>query len=117
VASWLDEVNACMYAVVHNVDTVDLVLGVEIGIKALFNVLNYRAPRYVIVDKVSESRSVDDGQTETHAVFFDIGADGLYGDGLGADVEAWGLSFFRGVKRGVEEGVYECRLSEAGFTW
>jgi hypothetical protein len=107
VASWLDEVHACMYAVVHNIDAVDLVLGVEIGIKALFNILNYRTPGYVIVDKVSKTRSVNNSQSKTNAVFFDIGADRLYGDGLGADVEAWRLSFLWGVERGVEESIYE----------
>lgn len=108
MASWLDEIHACMYTVVHNIDAVDLVLGVKIGIKALFNILDYRAPGYVIVDKVTETRSVDDSQSKTNAVFFDIGADRLNGDGLGADVEAWRLAFLRGVERGVEQGIYEC---------
>jgi hypothetical protein len=116
VTSGLDEVNACMYAVVYNVDTVDLVLRVEVGIKSLFNVFDYRAPGDVVVDKVTKARGVDDGQTKTDSILFNVGTDGLYGDGFGADVEARWFALLRGVKRCVEECVYKSRLSKAGFT-
>ena len=116
MASWLDEVDASMYAIVHDVDTVDLVLRIEISIEALFNVLNYRAPRDVVVDEVAETRGINDGQTKAHAILFNVGADRLYGDGFGADVKARRLTLLRGVKRCVEESVDQSRLAEAGFT-
>jgi hypothetical protein len=75
VTSRLDEVDASMYAVVNNVYTVDLVLRVEISIETLFNVLNYWAPRDIVVDKVTETGSVNDGQSKADAVLFNIGAD------------------------------------------
>jgi hypothetical protein len=40
----LNKVYACMDAVVNNVHTIHLILCVEIGIKALFNVIDNRSP-------------------------------------------------------------------------
>lgn len=116
VAGGLDEVDAGMDAVVNNVDAVHLVLGIKVSVESLLNVLDDGTPRNVIVHKVTESRRVDDGQAETHAVLFNVGADGLYGDGLGADVKAWGLLLLWRVQRRVEERVDKGRLSEARFT-
>jgi hypothetical protein len=62
VTSWLNEVDASVDAVVHNVHAVDLVLGIQVCIKALLDVLNNRAPGVVVVDKVSETRGVNDSQ-------------------------------------------------------
>jgi hypothetical protein len=62
VTSWLNEVDTSVDAVVHNVHAVDLVLGVQVCIEALLDVLNNWAPGVVIVDKVSETRGVDHSQ-------------------------------------------------------
>jgi hypothetical protein len=44
VASWLNEVHAGMNSVVDNVHSVDLVLGIQIRIEALLNVIHNWAP-------------------------------------------------------------------------
>jgi hypothetical protein len=116
VASGLDKVNASVNTVVNNVHAVDLVLSLEVGIEALLNVLDNGSPRVIVVDKISEARSVDDGQAETDSVLLNVGADGLDRDGLGDDVGTGTLAFLGGVERGVEQSVDQGRLSEARFT-
>ncbi len=116
VAGGLDEEDAGMDAVVNNVHAVDLVLGIEVGVEALLNVVDNGAPRLVVVDEVTEAGGVNDSQAQTHACLLNVRADGLDGDGLRDDVEAGALALLRGVQRGVEQGVDEGRLSEARFT-
>jgi hypothetical protein len=116
VAGGLDEKHACVDAVVHDVHTVDLVLGIEVGIVPLLDVVNNWSPGLVIVHKVAKTRSVNHGQSETNTGLLDIGADGLDGDGLRNNVQAWSLALLGRVQRGVEESVDKCRLAEAGFT-
>jgi hypothetical protein len=112
VASGLDEVDNGVDAVVHDVHAVDLVLGVEVGVEPLLDVLDNGVPRLIVVDEVAKAGCVNNGQSQTNAVLFDVGADGLYRDGLG-DVETWGLALLGWVQRGVEERVYQGRLSES----
>ena len=76
VTSGLNEVDAGMDAVVDNVHAVDLVLGIEIGIEALLNVLDDRAPGLVVVDKVTETRSIDNVQSQTYTILLNVGTDG-----------------------------------------
>lgn len=82
----LDEIYTCVYTVIHDVHAVDLVFGVEIGIEARFDVLDDWAPRIIIVDKVTESRGIHHGQTQADAILFNVGTDGLDGDGFWDDV-------------------------------
>lgn len=91
MSSGLDEVNAGVDAVIHDVHPVDLVLGVEIGIESLFNILDDRVPGLVVIDEVTKTRGVNNGQTEANTVFLNISADGLDRDGL-RDIEAWWLA-------------------------
>lgn len=116
VASRLDEEDTSVNSVVNDVHAVDLVLGIEVGVEALLNVVGNGAPRLVVVDKVAEARSVNNGQAETNTSLFDIGADGLDGDGLGDDVEARTLALLGGVQGGVEEGVNKRGLAKTRFT-
>lgn len=116
VASRLDEEDAGVNSVVNNVHAVDLVLSIKIGVVALLNVVGDRAPRLVIVDKVTKSGGVNDSQAKADTSFLDIGADGLDGDGLGDDLEAGSLALLGRVEVGVEESVDEGRLAEARFT-
>lgn len=116
VAGGLDEVDAGVDAVVHNVAAVDLVLGLQVGIEALLDVLDDRAPRVVVVDKVTESGGINHAQAETHAILLDISAGGLDGHGLGNDVGVRAGTLLRGVEGGVEQGVNQSRLSETRFT-
>lgn len=75
VTSGLNEVNACVNTVVDNVHAVDLVLGVEVGIETLLDVLHDWAPGFVVVHKVSKARCVNNGESQTHAIFLNVGAD------------------------------------------
>lgn len=75
VASRLNKEDTGMNAVVNNVHAVDLVLGIKVSVKSLLNVVDNRTPRLVIVDKVTESRGIDDCQTETDTGLLNIGAD------------------------------------------
>lgn len=115
VAGRLNEENAGMNAVVNNVHSVDLVLRVQIGIKALLDIVRNRSPGLVVVDKVAEARGINHGQTETDTGLLDIGADGLNGDSLGEDVEAGPLALLGRVQRGVEQRVDKGGLSETGL--
>lgn len=81
-----------MDTVVNNVHAVDLVLGIEIGIESLLDVVNNWSPGLVVVDEVSEARCVDNSQTKTDAVLLDICAYGLNGDGLWDDIKTWSLA-------------------------
>jgi hypothetical protein len=62
VARRLDEEDACVDAVVHNVHPVDLVLGIQVSIKALLDIVRDWPPRLVIVDKVTEARGINNSQ-------------------------------------------------------
>jgi hypothetical protein len=97
MASWLEEVNASMDTVVNNVHAVDLVLGIEIGIESLLDVINNWSPGLVIVDKVSEARCVNNSQTKTDTVLLNVCAYGLNGNGLWDDIETWSLPLSWGI--------------------
>ena len=91
------EVDTGMHAVVDDVHTVHLVLCVQVGVEALLDVLHDWPPRVVIVHEVTETRGVNHGKTKAYAVLLDVGADGLYADGLGCEVERRLFAFFRRV--------------------
>jgi hypothetical protein len=116
VTGGLDEVHASVDAVIDNVHAINLVLRIEIRNEASLDVIHDGAPRLVIVDKVTETRGVDDSQAQTNTVLLDISGDGLDRNGLGNDIERRALLLLRRVERGVEEGIDECGLSEARFT-
>lgn len=116
VAGWLNEEDAGMDAVVHNVDTVDLIFSIEVGIKALLDVVDNWTPRFVVVHKITKARGIDNSQPQADTSLLNIGADRLDSDGLRDDVEAGSLALLGWVKRGVEESVDKGRLSKSRFT-
>lgn len=59
VAGRLDEVNTGVDAVVDNVAAVDLVLGLQVGVVALLDVLDNWAPGVIVVDKVTEAGGIN----------------------------------------------------------
>ena len=59
----LDKVNTCVHSVVYNVHSVDLVLGIQVGVETLLNVLNNRPPGVIIIDKVTETWCIHNGKT------------------------------------------------------
>lgn len=105
VAGGLDEEYASMDAVVNNVDAINLVLGVQVGIETLLDIVNDWTPRLVIVHKVAKAGGINDGQPKTHTGFFNISADGLDRDGLGGELEAGSLALLGRVEGGVEQRV------------
>lgn len=117
VAGGLDEVDTGVDAVVDNVAAVNLVLGLQVSVETLLDVLDDRAPRVVVIDKVTEARSIDDAQAETDTVLLNIGAGGLDRHCLGDNIGIGAGTLLRGVEGGVEQSVDEGRLSEAGFTY
>lgn len=92
VASWLEEVDASVDAVVNDVHAVDLVLGIEVGVEALLDVIDDWSPGLVVVDEVPESRGINNSQAKTDAVLLNIRAERLDGNSLGNDVEAGSLA-------------------------
>ena len=92
MARWLNKVNTSVYTIVHDVHPIDLVLGVQVGVKTLFNVFNNRAPRVVVINKVSEARSIHHRQPKTDSIFFNVCTDGLDRDSFWDDVEAGSLA-------------------------
>ena len=115
MAGGLDEVDACVDSVIHDVHPVHLVLRLEVCVKALFNVLDDRAPRIVVVNEIAESWCVHHCQTETHSVLFNVCADRLDGHSLWDDVEAWALALLRRIQGRVEEGIDQSRLAQTRF--
>lgn len=115
MAGGLNEIDTSVNPVVNNVHTVDLVLRVEVGIETLLDVLDNRTPGVVVVDKVTETGGIDDGQAEPDTVLLNVGADGLDSNGLGNDVERRGLALLRRVEGGVKERVDKSRLSKSGL--
>lgn len=116
MAGGLNEVDTRVDTVVNDVGTVDLVLGLQVSVVSLLDVLDNRTPRVIVIHKVTKARCVNDGQTETDTVLFDVGTDGLDGDGLGDDFVARAGAFLGRVKRGVEQSVDESRFTETRFT-
>ncbi len=80
-------------------DAVDLVLGVQVSIEPLLDVVDDRAPGLVVVDEIAEAGGIDDSQAQTHAGLLDVGADGLDRNSLGDDVEAGSLALLGGRER------------------
>ena len=117
VASRLNEEDAGMNAVVHDVHAVDLILRVEVSIVTLLNVVDNGPPRLIVVHEIAEAGSVDDGQAETDTGFLDVGADGLDRDGLGYYVKARPLPVLGRIQGSVEESVDKRRFTKTGFTW
>jgi hypothetical protein len=115
VAGGLNEVDYSVDAIVNNVHAVDLVLGIQVRVKSLLNVLNNRVPRFIVVDEVAEPGCVDDSQSQTNTVLLNVGADRLDRHSL-RDVDARRLALLGWVEGRVEQCVHECRLSEARFT-
>jgi hypothetical protein len=116
MAGGLDEVDASVDAVVDDVRAIDLVLGLQVRIVSLLDVLHNGAPRVIIVHEISKTRSVNNSQTKADAVLLNVCAGRLYRHGLGDNLVAWASGFLRGIKGGVEERVHESGLSESRFT-
>jgi hypothetical protein len=63
MAGWLDEVHTGVNSVVDNVHAVNLVLGIQVGIEALLNVIHNWSPRLVVVDEITKTRGINNSQT------------------------------------------------------
>ena len=75
VASGLDEINARMYAVVHNVHAVDLVLSVQVCVETLFNVLDNWTPGSIVIDEISKAWRIHNSQSKADTILLDVGAE------------------------------------------
>lgn len=116
MASGLNEKHTSVDTVIHNIRAVDLVLAVQISIVTLLNIINNGPPRLIVVDKVTETRGVNNSQSKSDTGFLNIGADRLNGYRLGYYVKARSLSVLRRVQRSVKKSIDESRLSQARFT-
>lgn len=112
VACGLDKEDTCVDAVVHDVHPVDFVLGIQVSIEALLDVIRDWPPGLVIVDEVTEARGIDNGQAQANTSFLDICADGLDCDSLGENIQTGSLALLGRVERSVEQSVDKGRLSE-----
>ena len=77
MASWLNKVHTGVNSVVNDVHSVDLVLGIQVGIEALLDVVYNWSPGLIVVDKVTESGGINNSQTQTNTVLLNICAYGL----------------------------------------
>ena len=93
VTGGLYEVDTSMHTVVDDVHAIELVLRIEESIETLLNVLNDWSPRVVVVHKVTEPRSVHNGQSQTDSILFNVCTDGLDGHRLRGKVETWLFAF------------------------
>jgi hypothetical protein len=62
MTGWLDEVHTGVDSVVNDVHTVDFVLGVEVGIEALLNVVHNWSPGLIVVDEITETWGINNSQ-------------------------------------------------------
>ena len=102
VASRLDKVHTGVDTVVDDVYAIDLVLGIKVGIETLLDIVDNRAPRLIVVDKVSETRGIDDSETQTDPVLFELGGNGLDSDGLRNNVVRRTLPLLGWIQGSVE---------------
>jgi hypothetical protein len=63
MASRLNEVNTGVDPVVNDIHAVDLVLSVQVCIETLFDVIHNWSPRLIIVNEVTKTRGINNGQT------------------------------------------------------
>lgn len=75
MTSGLNKVDASMDSVVNDVHTIDLVFCLQICIKSLFNVLDDWTPGIVVVDKISETRCVNNCESQSDTILLDVCAD------------------------------------------
>lgn len=61
VARRLNKVDDGVNAVVNNVHAVDLVLGIQVCVEPLLNVLDNGVPGLIVVDEVAKARCIDNG--------------------------------------------------------
>jgi len=71
----LNEVDTGVDSVVNDIHSVNLILGFQIGVKTLLNVINDWAPRLIIIDKVPESRGIDNSEAKANAILLNISRD------------------------------------------
>ena len=72
MTGWLNEVDTRVDSVINNIDTVDLVLSIEIRVESLLDIVDDWAPGLIVVNKVAESRRVNDGETQPNTVLLNI---------------------------------------------
>ena len=63
VTRWLNEVNTSVDTVVNDVHAIDLVLGIQVGIKSLFDVIHNWSPRLIVVNEITKAWGINNGQT------------------------------------------------------
>jgi hypothetical protein len=105
VAGGLDEVDTCMYTVIYDVHPVHLVLGLEVRIETLLDVLDNWAPGVVVINEISKAGGVYHRQSETNTILLDISTDRLDRYCRGNDVLGRTLPFLWRVQGGVKERV------------
>jgi len=52
-----------MDSVINNVHAVNLVLGIQVCIEALLNVIHNWSPRLIVIDEITKTRGINNGQT------------------------------------------------------
>lgn len=114
VAGGLDEVDTRVDSRVVDGRSVDPVLGVEVGVKPLVNVVHNGLPRVAVVDKVSETGGVDHGQMQPHVVLLNVLGHGLDLHGL-ERLRGGVLAWLGRVQVVVEECAHQGGLSKTGL--
>ena len=75
MTSRLNEVDASMHTVIHDVHPVNLVFSIEEIVESSINVLGDGSPRVVVVDEVAKAWRINHCKTQANAIFLDICAD------------------------------------------
>ena len=94
MTSGLDEVDASVDPIVDNIDPVDPILGIQVGIEALVDIVHDRTPGLIIVDEIAKAWRVHHGQPKSDPILLDVSTDRLDGDRLWYYVMAGTRSFF-----------------------
>lgn len=106
----LKKVETGMDSIVGQLGSVDSVLLLEVGIESSLDVLDDGLPAVVVVDEISVTWSVDDGETKTDAILLDVGTLRLDGYRLRSLlVRRWDFLF--GIQTVIEEGIDQGRLA------
>ena len=105
-----------MHAHVHFIVPVGLLLLSHVALMLIVNEVDYGSPRVTVVDIVSESGSIDNGQFDLELFLLELGFHYINLRVLFLKLlDMPGGVFTGGCELGGEEGIDEGRLAEAGL--
>ena len=94
MSGWLNKIDTCMNTIINDIRPMRFILSLKIRIKSGLDAFKNRLPTslatkkrvwwpILIIDEITESRGIDDIESQSNAIFLDIGTDGTDTHSLG----------------------------------